>query len=138
MIDLATIDDLERDEGFVAKPYKDSEGLLTIGYGTLIEDGITKEEARLLLNHRLEKMIGELETRKPMVRGLPSPVQSALAQMAYNLGVPRLTKFKKMWSALERKDYSTAAIEALDSRWAEQVGTRASRITELIRQGEQS
>ena len=50
MIEDSTIDSLKRDEGFMAKPYKDSEGLLTIGYGTLIEEGITKEEAELLLN----------------------------------------------------------------------------------------
>ena len=138
MIDLATIDGLKRDEGFVAKPYKDSEGLLTIGYGTLIEDGITKEEAGLLLRHRLENTMQELESRKPRVRNLPAPLQSALAQMAYNLGVPRLLKFKMMWAALEQGDYALAADEALDSRWATQVGARANRITELIRKGEQT
>ena len=47
MIEDSTIDSLKSDEGFVAKTYKDSEGLLTIGYGTLIEDGITKEEGVL-------------------------------------------------------------------------------------------
>ena len=133
MIEDSTIDSLKLDEGFMAKPYRDSEGLLTIGYGTLIEEGITKDEARLLLNHRLEKMIRELETRKPMVREMPLPVQSALSQMAYNLGVPRLMKFKMMWRALERSDYVDAAQEALDSTWATQVGDRANRIAELIR-----
>ena len=133
MIDLSTIDALERDEGFRAKSYRDSEGLLTIGFGTLIEDGISKEEAGLLLRHRLEKAVEELEGREPLVSALPAPVQSALAQMAYNLGVPRLMLFKDMWACLERKDFPGAAVAALDSRWAEQVGSRANRIAELIR-----
>ena len=87
----------------------------------------------MLLNHRLEKTMQELEGRKPRIKNLPLPLQSALAQMAYNLGVPRLMQFKKMWAALEQGNYAAAADEALDSRWAEQVGSRANRITELIR-----
>ena len=107
-MNLSTIDNLKRDEGFRAKSYRDSEGLLTIGFGTLIEDGISKEEAGLLLNHRLEKAVQELEGRKPLVSTLPAPIQSALAQMAYNLGVPRLLRFQEdvgwLWS---RGDYVT-------------------------------
>ena len=57
---MGIIDDLKRDEGFRAKPYHDSEGKLTIGYGTLIEDGLSEEEAELLLNHRFGKINGDL------------------------------------------------------------------------------
>ena len=85
------------------KPYKDSEGLLTIGYGTLIEDGLSTEEASLLLNAPSRKGGPEsLRAARSVFRELPAPVQSALAQMAYNLGVPRLLKFSKMWAALRQ------------------------------------
>ncbi len=125
--------DIKRDEGFCAKPYNDSEGLLTIGYGTLIKDGISEAEAELLLKHRFEKVFDELMARRPTVRDLPVPVIRAMANMAYNLGVPRLMGFKRMWAALEASDYETAAAEALDSQWARQVGARAGRIADLIR-----
>ena len=126
------IADLKRDEGFRAKPYRDSEGLLTIGYGTLIEAGISEAEAELLLVHRLEQMIAELVAIHPIAH-FPEAVQRALCNMAYNLGVVRLSEFRRMWRALEDGYLERAADEALDSKWARQVGSRSERIAELIR-----
>jgi len=48
--------------------------------------------------------------------------------MMFNLGRPRLSKFKKMTAALEMGDWKTAAIEGRDSRWYNQVGNRAERL----------
>lgn len=134
-IDGALLADLKRDEGFRAKPYRDGEGFLTIGYGTLIEEGITEAEAETLLVSRLADIVAELERRRPLVREVPAPVARALRNMAYNLGVPRLMGFERMWAALAAADYETAAAEALDSRWARQVGARATRVAALIREG---
>ena len=50
--------------------------------------------------------------------------------------MPRLNKFKKMWSAIEDEDYNNAAVEMLDSRWAEQVKGRATRLSDIMRTGE--
>jgi lysozyme len=44
-------------------------------------------------------------------------------------------KFKKMLIAFERGEYNEAADEALDSRWAVQVGSRAQRDAKMIREG---
>ena len=134
-IDGALLADLKRDEGFRARPYRDSEGLLTIGYGTLIETGITEAEAETLLASRLGDIVGELERRRPLGREVPAPVARALCNMAYNLGVPRLLGFQRMWAALAAGDYERAADEALDSKWARQVGARATRVAALIREG---
>ena len=128
-----TIAALKRHEGYSAKIYLDTEGLRTIGFGTLIEDGISREEATLLLVHRLRKAIRELQKRKPQILTYPMSVRRALRRMAYNMGVPRLLKFKLMWAALDRGDWKTAATEALDSLWARQVGVRAERVASLIR-----
>ena len=65
---------------------------------------------------------------------MPEPAQRALANMAFNLGVPRLSQFKNMLSALEKGDYNVAAKEALDSNWAKQVGDRANRIAKVFRE----
>ncbi len=53
--------------------------------------------------------------------------------MCFNLGWPRLSSFKKMLAALQVKDYETAAREALNVRWAQQVGGRAQRIAHMIK-----
>lgn len=61
----------------------------------------------------------------------PARVESAIINMAFNMGRGRLAGFKRMWAALAAEDYAAAAREMLDSRWARQVGNRA---TELARQ----
>ena len=124
--------DLKRDEGFSPKPYKDSEGNLTIGYGTLIEK-ISRSEAEWFLKYRLSKAISELRQVQPDVDVLPDNVKLAIWNMAYNLGLPKLLGFRRMWAALEARDYETAAAECLDSKWRSQVGARAERIAALIR-----
>ena len=131
------IADLKRDEGFRAKPYRDTEGKLTIGYGTLIEYGISKEEAAMLLGHRLGEFLKELMGRPEhaIYEQLPFSVCRGVENMLYNLGVSRLCAFKDMWAALGAKDFDLAAREALDSKWASQVGTRAVRVAALIRAG---
>ena len=56
--------------------------------------------------------------------------------MAFNMGVPRLCKFKNMWAAVEAGDFDTASIEMLDSRWARQVKSRATKLAEAMKTGE--
>ena len=130
------VEDIKRDEGFRQHPYRDNQGFLTVGYGTLIEDGISEYEGHLLLYHRLDVVLGELGEKAPVpLDEMPDNVARAVANMAYNLGIPRLLGFKKMWKAIAVKDYETAAKEALDSKWARQVGSRAERIAEMIRRG---
>jgi len=58
-----------------------------------------------------------------------------LTNMCFNLGAPRLSGFKKMWEAIEAGDYSTAAEEMLDSKWARQVGPRADRLAQKMETG---
>ena len=87
------IEDIKRHEGFSGMPYDDSRGLPTIGYGTLLP--ISEYEAELLLKHRLELIMQELYNHKPFIQELPEEAQNILLDMAYNLGVPRLMKFKK-------------------------------------------
>ena len=52
--------------------------------------------------------------------------------MAYQMGVPGLLRFKKMLSALEAGDWKTAEKEALDSLWARQTPRRAREVASLL------
>ena len=52
--------------------------------------------------------------------------------MCFNMGAPRLSKFKKFIAAVNDGNWSTAAVEMMDSRWATQVGKRAERLRDRV------
>lgn len=129
------IRDLKRDEGFRAEPYRDTVGKLTIGYGRNLDDvGISEREAEELLRYDVKVANSELGIFY-WYDDLTSCRKRALINMMYNLGFTKFRKFEKMIDAFEAENYNLAANEALDSKWAKQVGTRAERIAELIRLG---
>ena len=135
MFDNSIIQDLKRDEGFRSKPYKDSVGKLTIGYGRNLDDmGINKAEAKQFLLQDIAEACVSLSAFYWYNR-LSKNRKRALINMMFNLGATKFRKFKKMIAAFEACNYSLAADEALDSKWAKQVGSRAERIADLIRQG---
>ena len=51
----------------------------------------------------------------------------------FNLGYPRLSKFKGMKAGVDDADWNRAADEMVDSRWYEQVPNRAKRLVERMR-----
>ena len=118
-------------EGFVDHVYKDSRGLDTIGYGTLMP--LSKEECKLLLVHRLDKMKNNLADKKPEIQLLNKDKQDVLYEMAYQMGVSGVLKFKNMWKAIEDDDYEEAGTQMLDSRWAKQTPSRAQELAERMR-----
>jgi len=124
-------------EGLRLTPYHDSVGKLTIGVGTNLDDGITEEEALWLMRHRLEKAEKELRGKFPIYNKLDPVRQFVLLDMAYNMGIPTLTGFKKMWAAIRIGNYKVAASEMLNSRWAIQVGRRADDLSYMMATGAQ-
>ena len=59
-----------------------------------------------------------------------------MIDLSFNLGQTRLRGFKKALDAMSTEDFDRAADEFMDSRWSEQVGNRATEVTEMIRTGE--
>ncbi len=131
--------DLIRDEGWVPHAYKDSEGYLTIGVGHLIDKRKKGElPAKIidaLLMHDIREVMKQLDKKLPWWRSLDETRQRVLVNMAFNLGINGLLKFRKMLAALEAGDYEKAAEEMLDSRWAKQVGKRAERLWAMMMTG---
>lgn len=128
---MSLISDIKESEGFVGTVYKDSLGFDTLGYGTKMP--LTKDEASLILEYRLSNIIKELLLHKPQVLNLPQDKQDILYEMAYQMGVPRLLEFKKMWWALDYLNYNEASKEMLDSKWAEQTPHRAKRLSDKMK-----
>lgn len=126
---------ITQNEGYRQYMYKDTEGIWTIGIGFNLEEGFTLYECQLILEHRIQKLIGQLQLRVPAFRGLNYARQVVLIDMAYNLGMEGLLKFKKMLNAIEKNDWEEAAEELLDSKYATQVGRRATRNAQILRTG---
>lgn len=127
---------LKQHEGLRLKSYTDSVGVLTIGYGHNLEAmTITETQADNWLKEDIETAAEELEAAYPFVNVLTEKRQRVLINMSFNLGITRLSRFKKMWKALEKGDYYTSANEMEDSKWFKQVGTRAEELVTMMRVG---
>lgn len=134
----AAFERAKEEEGYSAEIYLCPAGKRTIGHGYNLEEGMSREEAALLLRHRLLIAYNELNDAldsyyQARLDLMPNEIQEVLLDVAYNIGVPRLMNFKKMFGALAQNDYERAADELLDSRYAEQVPNRANRNAQKIR-----
>jgi lysozyme len=138
MIDLAKMKaEIKRDEGFRSKPYKDTVGKATVGYGRNLDDvGITEAEADFLLTGDIARAITDLDMAFPYWQNLSDIRQRAILNMCFNMGIHRLLEFRKMFAALRNNDFKSAYDEALESKWAKQVGSRADRIAYQLLTGE--
>ena len=137
-VERETLVDLVREEAFRAAPYRDSEGNLTVGYGTKFP--LSRAEADWLLRHRYYLAVSELSAEMarrqlPRFHSLPVPVRRALGQMAYQMGVQGLLGFERMFRAIKAGNWRVAALEALDSAWARETPKRAERVAALIKSG---
>jgi lysozyme len=126
---------LIKHEGLRLKPYVDTVGKLTIGVGRNLDDvGISKDEALFMLDNDIEKCEAELK-QFDWFNNLDEVRQIVLLDMAFNLGIPRLLKFKKTIQYIQDCDFENAAKEMLDSTWAKQVKGRALELSEMMRTG---
>ena len=128
---------LIRHEGYRKYPYTDTVGKLTVAIGRNLDDvGIFKEEAMIMLRNDLKHCEEDLTGTLPWFSHLDPIRQDALMNMCFNLGIVRLSGFKNMLEALKEGRYHDAAREALDSKWAKQVGKRSDEIAFMLRNGE--
>jgi len=128
--------DLRGDEGWREQPYNDHLGYLTIGYGFLIDPRrggrIPRPVGEFWLRWEIEHRMEELGRRWPPFHRQPEDVQAALLNMAFQLGVGGVLRFRRMLAALAEGDRQTAGKEARDSNWYRQTPKRAERNALLI------
>lgn len=129
-------DQLKRDEGVRLHVYVDTVGKSTIGIGrNLIDVGISQDEAELMLKNDIVKVRAQCD-QLSWFNTMDYPRQAAIMNMCFNLGYAGLLHFTHMLSALQNRDWETAAAEMMNSAWAKQVGDRATRLAQQIRTGE--
>jgi lysozyme len=126
-------DQLRRDEGVRQFPYKDTVGKLTIGVGHNLTDKGLNE---LAIDYVLKLDVGEvrdaLAAALPWFTTLSEARQGVLLNMGFNLGTAGLLAFHRTLGFMEAGDWNSAASEMLQSKWAGQVGNRASRLAEQL------
>ncbi len=127
---------LKVDEGVHAKLYRDSLGIWSIGVGrNLQEKGLRSDEIDLLLSNDMAD--AELDARA-LVRGfddLSENRKAVLLNLSFNMGKARLSGFVKMLAAVAAGDFNRAADEMMSSKWSQQVGQRAQRLAQMMRNG---
>ena len=131
------IDDLKemliKNEGMELKPYQCTSDKTTIGVGrNLSDNGITIQEAQMLLANDMDSVFNDLDRNIPFWKSMPYNVRLVLADMCFNLGINRLIKFTRMLEAMEERDFELAGEELLDSTYAVQVKKRADRNYRLV------
>ena len=135
MIMTSLIEQLERHEGFRDKPYLDTVGKLSIGYGRNLDDvPLRRDEAELMLLNDILKAQADCRSSFPGFAALSSVRQNVIVNMTFNMGPGGVARFRKMIESLRVQDYAGAAREMLDSKWARQVGVRADELAEQMRE----
>ena len=137
----AVYEQLKIDEGVEYVIYNDHLGYPTFGVGHLVLDSdeecgkpvgtpVTEERVRACFERDLDTSISECGTLygEGAFGELPDEVQQILVNMMFNMGRPRLSKFKNFNAAIEEHDWARAAVEGRDSLWYRQVTNRAERL----------
>lgn len=131
--------ELAEDEGCKYEIYLDHLGLPTCGIGHLItsEDPessmgvgtpISEDRVQALFRRDVVVTIEDCQRMFDNWKDLPEEVQLICANMMFNMGYSRMSKFKNFRSAVENRNWNKAADEMVDSKWYDQVTNRAKRL----------
>ena len=137
-------EEIEYDEGSVNKIYLDHLGLPTFGIGHLVTEWdeeygwevgtpVNEDRCNEVFDSDIQIVLSDCEQLYPDFNELPEEVQRIIANMMFNMGRPRLSKFKGMKAGVDARDWNKAADEMVDSRWYRQVTKRADRLVERMR-----
>ena len=137
-------EEIKYDEGSVNEIYLDHLGLATFGIGHLVTEWdeeygweigtpVSEDRCNEVFDSDIQIVLADCEQLYPDFNELPEEVQRIIANMMFNMGRPRLSKFKGMKAGVDARDWNKAADEMVDSRWYRQVTNRAERLVKRMR-----
>ena len=137
-------EEIAYDEGSVNEIYLDHLGLPTFGIGHLVIDSdpeygqpvgtpVSEDRCNEAFDNDVQTVIDDCNILYPDFDELPEEVQRIIANMMFNMGRPRLSKFKGMKRGVDARDWNAAADEMVDSNWYRQVTKRADRLVARMR-----
>ena len=135
---------LEVDEGCVYEIYNDHLGYATFGIGHLVTESdpeqgqslgtpVSSDRVAEAFESDVQGVLRDCDILYPDFSSLPEEAQQVIANMMFNMGRPRLSKFAGMKRGVDARDWDAAADEMVDSNWYRQVTNRADRLVERIR-----
>ena len=136
-------EEIKADEGYKNEIYLDHLSLPTLGVGHLIKESdpefglevgtfIDNERVDELFEQDLNTTLDECTLLYDDFYVLPEEAQLIIANMMFNLGRPRLSRFHKMKKAVDNRDWQEASNQMKDSKWYRQVTNRAERLCERM------
>ena len=137
-------EELANDEGCKYEVYLDHLGYPTFGIGHLITDDdpecgasvgteVSSDRVQEAFDSDIESVVSDCERLYVQFEHLPEEVQLIIANMMFNMGYTRLSKFKGMKRGVDARNWEEAADEMVDSRWYKQVSKRADRLVVRMR-----
>jgi lysozyme len=132
-------EELKEDEGCKYEIYLDHLGYKTFGIGHLCKAAdpendmdvgteVSEERVNECFENDIEKVIEDCNILYSNFNDIPEEAQLILANMMFNLGRPRLSKFVNLKLAVDSEDWMEASVQMMDSKWAKQVPNRAERL----------
>ena len=130
------------EEGVKYEIYNDHLGYKTFGVGHLVR--ATDPENEMEVGTKVSKMrVAEcfeadlyvaINDMEKFTEGMEidDNIKECVTEMVFQLGLPRLNKFKKFKQALLDGDIETAQAEMKDSLWYRQTTNRAERLIEKL------
>ena len=137
-------EEIAADEGEVHEIYLDHLGLPTFGIGHLVLDSdpehgqpvgtpVSEDRCNSAFDEDVKTVLNDCSILYDDFDDLPEEAQRIIANMMFNMGRPRLSKFKGMKRGVDARDWNSAADEMVDSNWYRQVTKRADRLVARMR-----
>ena len=128
-------DRIKQHEGKRHKPYKDSEGILTVGYGRNLEAvPFSDDEIDLMFENDFRRAVDRAESFF-VYHALNEARKGVLVEMIFQMGAKGVSKFVKFLDAAAEGDWQKAHDEMLDSKWARQTPVRAKELAKIFLNG---
>ncbi|MBO89543.1 MAG: hypothetical protein CMP14_08475 [Rickettsiales bacterium] len=136
-------EEIASDEGVILETYLCSLSHKTVGIGHLCLEGepefdlpigtkVSQSRVNALFEQDIYRTLGDCRQIYDGFDDMPPELQKILANMCFQLGRTRLSKFIKTNEFINKNDLKSASIEMLKSRWAEQTPNRSKRLSQRL------
>ena len=132
--------EIVKHEGKINKVYLDHLGNATFGVGHLVlstddlQEGVEYDDTKIMefFERDFRQATNDAESFIKS-KNIDPRAFGCVINMAFQLGLPRLLKFKNFQYHLNKCDYESASSEMLDSLWAKQTPNRANELADIMR-----
>jgi len=131
------LENIKESEGFRPRVYQCTEGFDTIGYGFAVKDlHLDEDIASMILERKVAELKLRIHREFEFLADMPECVQDVVIEMCYQMGISGFCKFKKTIAFLRLREFNSASVEMLDSKWYRQTPNRAKKLSDIVKYAE--